>query len=44
MNNNITIEDKDARFVIKRRGEKVLFQEDKIKKSGNKGYGKHQCC
>jgi ribonucleoside-diphosphate reductase beta chain len=33
MNNNITIEDKDARFVIKRRGEKVLFQEDKIKKA-----------
>jgi len=31
MNSDITIEDRDARFVIKRKGEKVLFQEDKIK-------------
>lgn len=31
MDNLVTVEDKDARFVIKRSGEKVLFQEDKIK-------------
>jgi len=31
MDNLVIVEDKDARFVIKRSGEQVLFQEDKIK-------------